>query len=86
MNKLSKEDKKRIIKLIPQERLNQSDMEFMVERYIYVLKDCDTKINLTKGFENTGGFYEYVMNRQLTLLSDAFIIALGYFSNNIENL
>ena len=38
MNKLTEANKTRIEQLIPKTHLDQSDMQFMVEQYIWVLK------------------------------------------------
>jgi hypothetical protein len=85
MNKLTTQNKLRIEELIPKEVIDQKDMEFMVEQYIYVLKGCETKIDITKGVPQ-GGFFNYMMNQQLMKLSEAYFVALGFFGENIDQL
>ena len=86
MIKLSPANKDRVIKLITQETISQQDMEFIVEQYIYAQKGCNTSIDLCKGGFQPGGIHNFILNRQLTMLAEAYWIALGYLSENINEL
>lgn len=53
MNKLTEANKIRIEQLIPQTHLDQSDMQFMVEQYIWVLKgENNDKYEIDKYLES----------------------------------
>ena len=85
MNKLTKENKERIIQLIPQTNLEQSDMQFMVEQYIWVLKGENVDINILKRAPQ-GDWYQFYISQELSKLQEAYFTALGFFGENINEL
>lgn len=85
MNKLTEANKARIEQLIPQTHLDQSDMQFMVEQYIWVLKGENVDINILKR-ATKGAWYEFIIGQELNKLQEAYFIALGFFVENINKL
>ena len=85
MNKLTEADKARIQQLIPQTHLDQSDMQFMVEQYIWALKGENVDINILKR-ASRGPWYEFIVSQELNKLQEAYFIALGFFGENINEL
>lgn len=85
MNKLTEANKIRIEQLIPQTHLDQSDMQFMVEQYIWALKGENVDINILKR-ASRGPWYEFIVSQELNKLQEAYFIALGFFGENINEL
>jgi hypothetical protein len=85
MNKLTDANKARIEQLIPQTYLEQSDMQFMVEQYIWVLKGEKVDINVLKGAQQ-GHWYQFIVSQELSKLQEAYFTALGFFGENINEL
>jgi hypothetical protein len=85
MNKLTEANKARIEQLIPQTYLEQSDMQFMVEQYIWVLKGENVDINILKRV-SPGVWRELIISQELSKLQEAYFTALGFFGENINEL
>lgn len=85
MNKLTEANKARIEQLIPQTHLDQSDMQFMVEQYIWVLKGENVDINILKRAQ-PGTWYQFIISQELSKLQEAYFTALGFFGENIYEL
>jgi len=85
MNKLTEANKAKIEQLIPQTYLEQSDMQFMVEQCIWVLKGKKVDINILKRAQ-PGTWYQFLVSQELSKLQEAYFIALGFFGENINEL
>lgn len=85
MNKLTDANKAKIEQLIPQTNLEQSDMQFMVEQYIWVLKGEKVDVNVLKRAQQ-GAWYQFILSQELSKLQEAYFTALGFFGENINEL
>lgn len=72
---ITKSESNRISLILRKSRLDQSEMEFVVERYIYIRKGKDINIDLEKNSS-------WTLPRQLTKLNEAYDSALGWLTNN----
>ena len=71
-----------IYKIITKTKLQQQEMEFVVEQYIKEKKGVNVQINLAKRVETLPNFYVGLhLQQQLQLLDKAFNDACIYFSH-----